>query len=70
MNIFQAQPQDVDKILPLYLGYRNFYQVEAQPAQAREFILKRLELNESVIFSRKLTASPPASRSSIRCSAH
>nr|VUD30714.1 putative N-acetyltransferase [Raoultella sp. NCTC 9187] len=52
MNIFQAQPQDVDKILPLYLGYRNFYQVEAQPIQAREFILKRLELNESVYFFR------------------
>lgn len=58
MNIFQAQPQDVDKILPLYLGYRNFYQVEAQPAQAREFILKRLELNESVIFFAEVDGQP------------
>lgn len=58
MNIFQAQPQDVDKILPLYLGYRHFYQVEAQPAQAREFILKRLELNESVIFFAEVDGQP------------
>lgn len=50
MNIYQAQPQDVDTVLPLYLAYRRFYQVEENAAQAREFILKRLQLNESVIF--------------------
>ena len=50
MNIYQAQPQDVDTILPLYLAYRRFYQVEENLGQAREFILKRLQLNESVIF--------------------
>lgn len=50
MNIYQAQPQDVDTILPLYLAYRSFYQVEENLGQAREFILKRLQLNESVIF--------------------
>lgn len=50
MNIYQAQPQDVDTVLPLYLTYRRFYQVEENLVQAREFILKRLQLNESVIF--------------------
>ncbi|WP_435336631.1 GNAT family N-acetyltransferase [Klebsiella sp. K-3] len=50
MNIYQAQPQDVDTVLPLYLAYRRFYQVEENLVQAREFILKRLQLNESVIF--------------------
>ncbi|AWD04433.1 GNAT family N-acetyltransferase [Klebsiella aerogenes] len=50
MNIYQAQPQDVDTVLPLYLAYRRFYQVEENLGQAREFILKRLQLNESVIF--------------------
>ncbi|HGL3851408.1 TPA: N-acetyltransferase family protein [Klebsiella aerogenes] len=50
MNIYQAQPQDVDTILPLYLAYRRFFQVEENLGQAREFILKRLQLNESVIF--------------------
>ncbi|HCT4435647.1 TPA: GNAT family N-acetyltransferase [Klebsiella aerogenes] len=50
MNIYQVQPQDVDTVLPLYLAYRRFYQVEENLVQAREFILKRLQLNESVIF--------------------
>ncbi len=50
MNIYQAQPRDVDTILPLYLAYRRFYQVEENLGRAREFILKRLQLNESVIF--------------------
>lgn len=50
MNIYQAQPQDVDTVLPLYLAYRRFYEVEERAQQARDFILKRLQLNESVIF--------------------
>lgn len=50
MKIYQAQPHDVDTILPLYLGYRRFYEVEENASQARDFILKRLQLNESVIF--------------------
>ena len=50
MQIYQAQPQDIDTVLPLYLGYRRFYQVEENAPQARDFILKRLQLNESVIF--------------------
>lgn len=50
MNIYQAQPQDVDTVLPLYLAYRRFYEVEERAHQARDFILKRLQLNESVIF--------------------
>ena len=50
MKIYQAQPQDVDKVLPLYLGYRRFYQVEEKPEQSRDFLLKRLQLKESVIF--------------------
>lgn len=50
MNIYQAQAQDVDTVLPLYLAYRRFYEVEERAQQARDFILKRLQLNESVIF--------------------
>ncbi|ALQ47509.1 N-acetyltransferase [Raoultella ornithinolytica] len=50
MNIYQAQPKDVDKILPLFLAYREFYDVGTQREQARDFILQRLQLNESTIF--------------------
>lgn len=54
MKIYQAQPQDVDKVLPLYLGYRRFYQVEEKPEQSRDFLLKRLQLKESIIFFAEL----------------
>lgn len=54
MKIYQAQPQDVDKVLPLYLGYRRFYQVEDKPEQSRDFLLKRLQLKESIIFFAEL----------------
>lgn len=27
MNIYQAQPKDGDKILPLFLAYHEFYDV-------------------------------------------
>ncbi|MCF6708327.1 GNAT family N-acetyltransferase [Raoultella ornithinolytica] len=50
MNIYQAQPKDVDKILPLFLAYHEFYDVGTQREQARDFILQRLQLNESTIF--------------------
>lgn len=50
MNIYQAQPQDVDKILPLYLAYRQFYNVEEKFERSREFIYARLTLKESTIF--------------------
>lgn len=50
MNVFQAQPQDVEKILPLYLGYRRFYQVPESPQQAEAFLRQRITLGESTIF--------------------
>ncbi|KNC92836.1 GNAT family N-acetyltransferase [Trabulsiella odontotermitis] len=58
MTIFQAQAKDVDKIIPLYLGYRRFYQVEVNEAQARAFILQRLQLNESTIFYADIDNQP------------
>lgn len=50
MKLFQAQPQDIEKILPLYLGYRAFYQVAEDAARAGEFLRDRVRLGESVIF--------------------
>lgn len=54
LKIYQAQPEDVDKILPLYCGYRKFYGEEEDLEGAREFMLKRLQLHESVIFFAEL----------------
>lgn len=58
VQIFQAAPGDVDKILPLYVGYRKFYKQEAKAEEAREFMLKRLQLNESIVFYAELDGKP------------
>ncbi len=50
MKIYQAQPQDVDKILPLFLAYRDFYNVESNKEEAFHYLLNRVKLGESVIF--------------------
>lgn len=45
-----ANPGDVDRILPLLDGYREFYGKRPEPMRAREFLEARLALKESVIF--------------------
>jgi len=50
MKIYQAQPQDVKKILPLFLGYRRFYHQEENPAEAEVFLFDRISLGQSIIF--------------------
>lgn len=58
VQIFQAGPGDVDKVLPLYLGYRKFYKQEEKADEAREFMLKRLQLHESIVFYAELDGKP------------
>ncbi|MGO2258339.1 MAG: hypothetical protein ACTH5S_11150 [Hafnia alvei] len=50
MKILKAQPEDVKKILPLYLGYRKFYEVSESKEAAEEFLTNRITLGESVIY--------------------
>lgn len=50
MKIYQAQPQDVKKILPLFLGYRHFYHVEENLAEAEVFLYDRISLGQSIVF--------------------
>ncbi len=50
MNVYQAQVQDVKKILPLYLGYRHFYEVSESADAAEVFLTERLSLGQSTIF--------------------
>lgn len=58
MKLFKAQPQDITKILPLYLGYREFYNVEKQADNAEKFLRERVTLGESVIFYVELNGTP------------
>ncbi|HCR0512074.1 TPA: GNAT family N-acetyltransferase [Klebsiella aerogenes] len=50
MKIYQAQPQDIDKILPLFIAYRDFYNVESNKEEAFNYLLNRVKLGESVIY--------------------
>lgn len=50
MKLFTAQLHDVQKILPLYLGYRAFYQVDESAEKAEKFLTERMRNHESVIY--------------------
>ena len=50
VKIYQATPQDVDKIVPLFDDYRIFYKKESDVSGAKAFLSERLKNNESIIF--------------------
>lgn len=53
MNAFsirQAVLPDLDKLLPLFDAYRQFYGKDSDPAAARSFLLNRFDHGESVLF--------------------
>lgn len=50
MNIRQAISDDLDKLVPLFDGYRQFYGRPSDPALARSFLSERLAHDQSVIF--------------------
>jgi ribosomal protein S18 acetylase RimI-like enzyme len=50
MELRRADPDDVELIVPLFDGYRQFYGQPSDPARARAFIGERLSRGESVIF--------------------
>ncbi|MBV9508040.1 MAG: GNAT family N-acetyltransferase [Acidobacteriia bacterium] len=49
-EIRQATVADLDVIVPLFDHYRQFYRQPSDPERARQFLLKRFEHNQSVIF--------------------
>lgn len=46
----QAGLSDLDGLLPLFDGYRQFYRQPSEPDRIRKFLLERFEHNQSVIF--------------------
>ncbi|HLY76504.1 MAG TPA: GNAT family N-acetyltransferase [Thermoplasmata archaeon] len=50
VRIVRATPQDVDRLVPLFGAYREFYRRPADPAGSRSFLRERLTRGESVIF--------------------
>jgi ribosomal protein S18 acetylase RimI-like enzyme len=58
LRIVEAKPQDVDSILPLFLGYLKFYRVEVGARTARAFLRERLKRDESKVFLALLNDEP------------
>lgn len=50
VRIRQATVQDLDLLVPLFDGYRQFYRHPSEPDRIRRFLLDRFEHNQCVIF--------------------
>jgi GNAT superfamily N-acetyltransferase len=48
--IHQATSDDLDRLVPLFDGYRQFYRQPSDQAGVRAFLLNRFKHSESVIF--------------------
>lgn len=55
IEIIQATIAQLDDVLPLFVGYRIFYQNPPEEERARAFLRERLERGDSVIFLAYLT---------------
>lgn len=49
-KVRRANPSDLDVLVPLFDGYRQFYEQPSQPEVCREFLRARFERDESAIF--------------------
>ena len=49
MILFQARPSDIPRVLPLFVQYRQFYRLPAEPEAAGAFLLARCVRQESVL---------------------
>ena len=58
LQIIEAEPQDVESVLPLFLGYLEFYKRPGSSTKARKFLRERLKRGESKIFLALLDGEP------------
>jgi ribosomal protein S18 acetylase RimI-like enzyme len=65
MKFRRALAQDLTMIVPLFDEYRKFYKQESDLPAAREFLSKRLEKNESIIFIAEVGDSDDESASTL-----
>ena len=50
IRIVRAERKDLDDLVPLFDGYRQFYGQRSDLAAARAFLNDRIERDESVIY--------------------
>ena len=58
MKIVEAGPADVESVLPLFLGYLEFYKQESDEPRARQFLHDRLANRESRVFLALVNDTP------------
>lgn len=58
LSIRRASPADLELLVPLFDGYRQFYRKPSDPASARAFLADRLRNGDSIIFLAFLGADP------------
>ncbi|MCB1561600.1 MAG: GNAT family N-acetyltransferase [Xanthomonadales bacterium] len=49
VQVRRASADDLDRLVPLFDGYRRFYEQERDPDAARDFLKARLDSGDSVI---------------------
>jgi ribosomal protein S18 acetylase RimI-like enzyme len=49
-EVRRATEADIDLLVPLFDGYRQFYRQPSDPDGARRFLTERLERRESIVF--------------------
>ena len=54
ISIARATTDNLDELVPLFLGYLDFYHRDAEASPVREFLDARLRNNESVVFLAQL----------------
>jgi GNAT superfamily N-acetyltransferase len=59
IRIVRAEPKDLEDVIPLFDGYRQFYGQRSDLAAARAFVGERIERHESVIFVAYRTPDGP-----------
>jgi GNAT superfamily N-acetyltransferase len=60
VSIHRATLDDLDALVPLFDGYRGFYEQPSDAGLARDFLAARLQRGESVIFLATLDDGTPA----------
>jgi ribosomal protein S18 acetylase RimI-like enzyme len=58
IQILEATARDVDRVVPLFLGYLEFYRHPSEPGRARAFLSERLQRGESKIFLATIDGQP------------
>jgi GNAT superfamily N-acetyltransferase len=60
IRIVRAAPTDLDDLVPLFDGYRQFYGQRSDAGAARAFLRERIERDESVIYLAYMSPHEPA----------